>query len=147
LGTARRRVSVRRHARLLDYRMHEGTNARAFVAIVGGLPDNRQLPAGLAVVGPITDAPVVVQPDDAAAVTDLIWFRTMHALRVHRAHNRIRIYTWGSERWWLPAAATTATLIEESAATPLALAAGDVLLFEEVRGRSSGLAVDADPTR
>src|SRR6185312_4271617 len=33
LGTARRRISVRRHARLVDYRMHEGCNARALVAL------------------------------------------------------------------------------------------------------------------
>jgi hypothetical protein len=32
LGTARKRVSVRRHARLVDYFLHEGTNARAWVA-------------------------------------------------------------------------------------------------------------------
>ena len=31
LGTARRRVSVRRHARLVDYRMHDGCNARVWV--------------------------------------------------------------------------------------------------------------------
>lgn len=31
LATARQRVSVRRHARLVDYFMHEGCNARAFV--------------------------------------------------------------------------------------------------------------------
>ena len=31
LGTARRRISVRRHARLVDYAMHEGCNARAWV--------------------------------------------------------------------------------------------------------------------
>jgi hypothetical protein len=31
LGTARRRVSVRRHARLVDYSMHEGCNARAWL--------------------------------------------------------------------------------------------------------------------
>ena len=31
LATARRRISVRRHARLVDYRMHEGCNARAWV--------------------------------------------------------------------------------------------------------------------
>ena len=31
LGTARRRVSVRRHARLLDYRIHEGCSARTFL--------------------------------------------------------------------------------------------------------------------
>jgi len=33
LGTARRRTSVRRHARMLDYYMHEGCNARAWVYI------------------------------------------------------------------------------------------------------------------
>ena len=31
LGTARRRISIRRHARLLDYILHEGCNARAWV--------------------------------------------------------------------------------------------------------------------
>jgi hypothetical protein len=38
LGTARRRISVRRHARLLDYSMHDGCNARcfAFLDIAGG---------------------------------------------------------------------------------------------------------------
>lgn len=33
LATARTRPSVRRHARLLDYQMHEGCNARAWVQI------------------------------------------------------------------------------------------------------------------
>lgn len=33
LDTARRRVSVRRHARLLDYHMHEGCNARTWVVL------------------------------------------------------------------------------------------------------------------
>ena len=32
LGTARRRTSVRRHARLVDYPMHDGANARAWLA-------------------------------------------------------------------------------------------------------------------
>ena len=31
LGTARQRISVRRHARLLDYFMHDGCNARVYV--------------------------------------------------------------------------------------------------------------------
>ena len=31
LGTARRRASVRRHARLVDYFMHDGANARAWL--------------------------------------------------------------------------------------------------------------------
>ncbi len=33
LGTARQRVSVRRHARLLDYAMHDGCNARVWVQV------------------------------------------------------------------------------------------------------------------
>ncbi len=33
LNTARQRVSVRRHARLLDYAMHEGCNARTWVCL------------------------------------------------------------------------------------------------------------------
>ena len=33
LGTARQRVSLRRHARLLDYVMHEGCNARTWVHV------------------------------------------------------------------------------------------------------------------
>lgn len=33
LETARQRVSIRRHARLVDYRMHEGCNARALVCV------------------------------------------------------------------------------------------------------------------
>ncbi len=33
LQTARRRISVRRHARLVDYHLHEGCNARAWVCI------------------------------------------------------------------------------------------------------------------
>src|SRR5262249_5701315 len=33
LGTARERISVRRHARLVDYQMHDGCNARAWLTI------------------------------------------------------------------------------------------------------------------
>ena len=40
LGTARRRASVRRHARLVDYRMHDGRNARAWVHITVGPADD-----------------------------------------------------------------------------------------------------------
>ena len=33
LATARKRISVRRHARLVDYNMHEGCNARAWLCV------------------------------------------------------------------------------------------------------------------
>lgn len=42
LDTARLRTSVRRHARLVDYRMHEGCNARAWITVeVTGEPTVR----------------------------------------------------------------------------------------------------------
>ena len=45
LGTARKRVSVRRHARLLDYPMHDGCNARVWVTIqVAPEADEKELP-------------------------------------------------------------------------------------------------------
>ena len=54
LGTARRRTSVRRHARLVDYIAHEGANARAWLVFdtatdVGSAVDVA-VPAGTAVV-------------------------------------------------------------------------------------------------
>ena len=47
LGTARRRTSVRRHARLVDYHMHDGANARAWVVLqvnAGSAADGAKLP-------------------------------------------------------------------------------------------------------
>lgn len=121
LGTARQRISVRRHARLVDYRMHEGCNARAWVHIhtfsdvtlpaeqlsfltrfdraprVTGRPlrwdDLRAVPAGsFEVFEPILD--------DGVAELDL---------RV--AHNEIHFYTWGDTECFLPKGATAVTLV------------------------------------
>src|SRR5438552_6910036 len=52
LGTARRRVSVRRHARLVDYPMHDGCNARTFVAL-----DVASALDGVVLPGPKADQP------------------------------------------------------------------------------------------
>ena len=52
LGTARRRTSVRRHARLLDYTVHEGCSARTLLAFT--TDSDLTLPRGT----PVTDLPV-----------------------------------------------------------------------------------------
>ncbi len=52
LNTRRQRISVKRHARLVDYQLHEGCNARTFMH--------------LNVVG---SDPVILNPDDAYFVT------------------------------------------------------------------------------
>ena len=48
LGTARKRISVRRHARLLDYYLHDGCNARTWVTLsVAPEGDGTVLPGAL----------------------------------------------------------------------------------------------------
>lgn len=140
LGTARRRTSVRRHGRLVDYHLHDGANARAWLVfetdVDRGTSAAPALPAGTRV----TDEP---KPGEPAGD---VWFETMHevtALTV--ARNAIRFHTWGEDRCTLRAGATTAALVGSSAG--LGLSAGDVLVIEEVRGAISGRREDADPTR
>jgi hypothetical protein len=127
LGTARRRVSIARHARLLDYRMHDGAAARTWIAIeVADAADGTVLPAGSE-----------VRAADGSAV-----FTTLYDVTVRSARSAIEFYTWGDLRCCLPRGATRATL--RGSRAELDLHAGDVLLLEEVRG-SSGREADADP--
>jgi len=146
LGTARRRDSVRRHARLLDYRMHDGCNARTWihVAVEGGAPVT--LPAGSVIVersDPAQDAIL----SEAGLATVLareapIVFETRATITARSAHNEIPLHPWSEIGCCLPAGATRATLRNDDG---LALSAGEWLLFEEIKG-SSGEAADADPT-
>lgn len=127
LGTARRRVSVRRHARLLGYRMHEGCAARTFVQVA--VPSTMPLAAGRRfLTGPPGDRETLV-------------FESLHDLAAREEHNRIALHTWTDEQCHLPRGATGATLSGEK---PLSLAPGDFLLLEEVAGRESGEAADTD---
>ncbi len=133
LGTARRRVSVRRHARLLDYFVHDGCNARAWVhfrVTPGGNADGSTLPAATQL--------------RTSGEDDYLVFETMHDVALHGAHNDVSFYTWNDAECCLPEGATRATL-RSDATNPLALQAGDVLVFEEVCSPTTGLEADADP--
>ncbi|PVZ08204.1 putative phage baseplate assembly protein [Actinomycetospora cinnamomea] len=124
LDTARRRISVRRHLRLVDHRVHEGTNARAWVCVA--VDARLDVPAGELVLGTAAGeifAPVVPGP------------RTFHP-----ENGEIAIWTWGDAGCCLPAGATSLTLAGEPVLT-----VGDVLVLEEVRDPGTGLAADADP--
>ncbi|MEP0546764.1 MAG: putative baseplate assembly protein [Rhodothermales bacterium] len=133
LGTARRRVSLRRHARLLDYAVHEGCNARAWVHVTAG-----------SAAPPVLPARTVLRTRGE----DGLVFETMHDLDLRAVHNRIDFYTWEDEACCLAAGATRATLLSREDPTtgvPLALGPGDVLVFEETISPTTGLAADADP--
>jgi hypothetical protein len=142
IGTARRRVSARRHARLVDYFMHDGCNARAW-AQVQTEEDGVRLPRGTMLLTRTDEPPGALHPDrlDAALGAGAEVFETMHEVTLYESHNKLHLYTWGDRECCLPGGATSATLRGDQNA----LAPGDVLVFEEVSGSRTGEPEDADP--
>ena len=161
LGTACQRISVRRHARLVDYRLHEGCNARAWVQ-VGVDVDTPPLAYGqLAFVTPwrddLADLPRLLRPEQLADVAPsaIEWFEpcvtdVTQTVIFRAAHTRISFYGWGRRSCCLTAGATSATLLDRwlpDGQRALHLQPGDVLVFVEVKGARTGLEADADPAR
>jgi hypothetical protein len=140
LGTARRRVSVRRHARLLDYKMHDGCNARTWVCLESTSKDPIILPTGT-----LIQTQGNVSSNSKKRVQPTTFFETMHELKIRQARNLIKFYTWGNEDCCLPAGSTRATLLGKL--EDLALRPGDVLIFEEIISPITGLRADADPLK
>lgn len=143
LGTARSRVSLHRHARLLDYAMHEGVNARTWVTFE--VDGDTVLPRGTLLLTRLAGSPAPRITPGSAAAQDAVrraapCFETMHDAALYTGLHRIPFYTWGNAECCLPRGATRATLEGD-----LPLAAGDVLIFEEIRSPRTGLAADADP--
>lgn len=143
LGTARSRISLRRHARLLGYRIGEGCNARTLVSV--NVNDALQVPAGTLFyvrvpgLGPAAQAgdPVAQQ---LAADTQPV-FMSMQPASLQAELNTMCFYTWQDTDCCLPAGATQATL----KGTHTMLQEGSILIFEEVMGPLTGAAEDADP--
>ena len=135
LGSARSRVSVRRHARLLDYNMHDGSNARAWVAFKvdpGSAADGQTLPARKTQLLTKLDAPSGRWKgilDDALQAGALV-FETLTDITLRAEHNAINFYTWDEQQCCLPKGATRATLDGDFPH----LNPGDILIFEEVFG-------------
>ncbi len=148
LETARRRVSVRRHARLVDYLMHDGCNARTWlqVEVLEGT-SGATVPLGTAVLSRVTSAPGKLAPDslelDDAMRRGPLVFETMEAGTLFFEHGTMPLYTWGDGRCCLPKGATRATLHGHFPN----LQPGNVVIFSEVKGPVTGDAADADPTR
>lgn len=164
LDTARRRVSVRRHVRLIDYPMHDGVNARAMVTVevareLALLPgtfrfaavDVRTLgPHDRPAIGTVIDDRDLTVLDERGSVEVFEPVVAGDPLVLRPEHNTIRFWTWGDEVCSLPAGATSATLRDAWAdkgctVRSLRLAPGDLLVIEEVLGARSGTPGDADP--
>jgi hypothetical protein len=146
LGTARKRVSVRRHARLVDYFLHEGANARAWVALTvkrASAADGLELPVRTPVLTRWSTDGAVISPAglEKAETAGAVVFETLDAVTLHEPHNEIAFYTWSDLECCLPKGATAATLVKPA----VDLKRGQLLLLEEVKGPKTGAPEDADP--
>ena len=154
LGTARQRISVRRHTRLLDFALHDGCNARAWIAFeADAAADGLTLPGcdpvtgmdGTRLLTRVPGLPASIGPASADAALDAgaVAFELLHPLTLFSAHNALRFYTWSDDECCLPQGATQAFLCDDLARR-LRLRAGDVLLLESLASNSTGEAADAD---
>lgn len=121
LDTARQRLSVRRHARLVDYRMHEGCNARAWlcVEVENDLPPVK--PEDIYFVSRLDE--ILFAKGAVITEQDLQQFPASRyevfepiangEIRLYKDHNRIVFYTWGDQQCCIPRGSTSATLAGE----------------------------------
>lgn len=158
LATARSRISLRRHAKLVDYRISEGSNARTWVYMKAG-NDGITIPAGTLLFPLVPGlavriSPGTVDPSDIACQTGLlpppaaqllrastIVFATMQASTLYQEQNSMEFYTWGDADCCLANGAVEATLTS----TLNTLVPGAIVVFKEVMGPNTGDLEDADP--
>ena len=171
LDTARRRPSVRRHAKLVDYTLSEGCNARAFVCIDAGSdivckPEDVRFITSLNDFLPVPGKAALRPADIAGLAPD--GYETFEPMgrqapvQIWAANSTLRIYAWGDRECCirrgsrsaaliglLASAQTASTASHDGPATPspfVHLAPGDVIVFEEVIGPRTCDPADADPT-
>jgi hypothetical protein len=106
LATARKRLSIVRHARLMDYHAHEGNQSSTWIAL--------DVQEGIA---PFTlgDEPLVLSTAEDATAPDTISFASReHRLPsqeralLHSRLNRLRLHTWRNAKPVLGAGTTSA---------------------------------------
>jgi hypothetical protein len=125
LKIARQRISVRRHARLVDYHMHEGCNARAWVTIW----TDTDFSFDPAQVDFITSCPGLPQDRRILSQQDLLHLPTgsyevfepllaASSVQIYAAHSRVSFYTWGDCECCLAQGATSATLVDKWVPAP-----------------------------
>jgi hypothetical protein len=120
LATARQRISVRRHVRLVDYLLHEGCNARAWLVFE---VDDEQIELQAQDFYVITQHPeraeAVLREQDLPLVDPppFLGFQPrlqagLEAVTLRRVRNRISLYLWEQTDCCLDKGATRATLVD-----------------------------------
>jgi hypothetical protein len=144
LGTARSRISLRRHAKLVDYPLDEGQNARTWI-FVDVTTDGVVLNAGTRLYPRVSGLPIMIQPasKQVQQLNSALTFETLEDATFFIKHNEMNFYTWSDNNCCLAPGATEATLADHFPN----LEVGMILLFEEVMGPDAGDRADADSSR
>jgi hypothetical protein len=162
IETCRERISARRHARLVDYRMHDGRNAYCFVQL--DVDGAGTVPAGTQALTRITEplrgeasSPGALIPDTVLldhegdpALTGVTVFEATARTLCHPDLNRLWLHDFGGRACCLPRGATSAYMFvvrNDGAIVVPPLAVGDWILLWEAKGPETGAAPDADPAR
>lgn len=159
LETARLRASARRHARLVDYRMHEGRNAWGVAQL--DVTANGVVPAGARfctrirerlrgeLAPPGATLPETVDFDADPALAGATVFEATARIACNRLLNRLWLHDFGGRACCLPRGATAAYLYATQGANAIRppLVAGDWIVLHEAKGPETGFAPDADPAR
>ncbi|GIH06858.1 hypothetical protein Rhe02_49250 [Rhizocola hellebori] len=125
--TARSRIALRRHARLVDYRMHDGCSSRVLLRFTVPLGGAVQLPKATRVYSKVEGLPPMLGPQAVTAALNAgaVVFETVDHAVLYADHDEIPFYAWGNEDCCLPAGSTAATLSGDHPD----LKAGDLLVF------------------
>src|SRR5499427_862444 len=109
LETARSRISLRRHALLVDYHVHDGCNARAWIQInVSGnagdkiFLDRRRTRFYTYAPGMPSSLAIGAGNEEAALVAGVQVFEPMWDQILYHEHNQISSYTWDDGNCCLP---------------------------------------------
>ena len=142
LSTAHKRVSIRRHVRLVDYALHEGCNARSWVHFE--VAADQSLPKGTQLLTRTGALPTQIQPaskqlQDALAAGAIV-FETARAAILFVDLNEMQLYSWGDLGCCLPRGATSATL----RGVHPQLQPGAVVVFQEIVSPTTYQTEDAD---
>ncbi|HEX2557258.1 MAG TPA: baseplate J/gp47 family protein, partial [Nitrososphaera sp.] len=137
LGTARSRISAARHARLLDYRVHDGKNARAWVCFSVNTAE-LVLPKGTQLLTKTENdnGSIVKQDVRAEVIKGAEVFESMYDAKLYQSKNRLSFYTWSETDCWLPAGSTSATINGSGVATV------EVFVWQNVPGDDSAKLTD-----
>ncbi|MEX3935876.1 baseplate J/gp47 family protein [Paraburkholderia phymatum] len=159
LNTARLRTSIRRHVRLVDYRLDDGCNARVWLALDLDADLPQGVPPGTrcATLFDGAGAPTLradAQTYDMALAAGAQFFEVMadrftadqpprpNPRPLSADNNAMSLYAWSAREYCLPVGATAATL--DGTYT---LQRGAILILAEACGPDTGATADADPAR